>query len=184
MKRTVTSFFATAWILALAGCFSPTKTEAAAIPARTFSFVNIQGKQPPAFAEREEKVHKVVKSAITQSLAAKKLSFAEQGGDVTVAYLIVLGNNAAVTSVSDYFGYGRDSSELVNKAHKKYSGNKNPNYFEAGTLLIDIIDSKTWKVLKRGYATRPLLKDPSAEERAARVHEAVEEILKDVRFKQ
>jgi hypothetical protein len=73
---------------------------------------------------------------------------------------------------------------LLEKAHAAYTGGKNPNYFEAGTLLIDIIDGKSFKVLKRGHATRPILRDLPAEARASRIQEVVDEILGDVRFAQ
>ena len=62
-------------------------------------------------------------------------------------------------SINDYFGYAADADALQNKAQAAYTGSKNPNYFEAGTLVIDVIDSKTFKLLKRGYATRPILQN-------------------------
>ena len=49
----------------------------------------------------------------------------------------------STVAVEDYFGYGRDAAALQDKAQDAYSANKNPNYFEAGTLLIDLVDSKT-----------------------------------------
>ena len=52
----------------------------------------------------------------------------------------------------------------------------------AGTLLVDIIDAKTYKLLKRSYVARPLLRNPSAEVRAERIQEAVDAVLKDVRI--
>ena len=70
------------------------------------------------------------------------------------------------------------------KAQEAYVSNKNPNFFEAGTLLIDITDSKDFKLLKRGYATRPILRDISDNARAERIQGVVDEILADVRVKQ
>jgi hypothetical protein len=104
------------------------------------------------------------------------------GGDVIVAYLVIIGNNASTEAISTYFGYGRDASGLHDKAQDAYAGSKNPNYFEAGTLLIDIIDAKTYKLLKRSYVTRPLLRNPTAEVQAFRFQEAVDEALWDVRI--
>ena len=104
------------------------------------------------------------------------------GGDVTVAYLVIVGNNASTEVIDTYFGYGRDASGLQEKAQAAYTGSKNPNYFEAGTLLVDIIDAKTYKLLKRSYVVRPLLSNPSAEVRAERIQEAVDAVLKDLRI--
>jgi DNA polymerase III epsilon subunit-like protein len=104
------------------------------------------------------------------------------GGDVIVAYLAIIGNNASTEAISTYFGYDRDTAALHDKAQDAYAGSKNPNYFEAGTLLIDIIDAKTNKLLKRSYVTRPLLRNPTAEVQAFRFQEAVDEALWGVRI--
>ena len=124
----------------------------------------------------------MVHNAITQSLERRQIQRVEQGGDITVAYLIIAGNNAETTTINDYFGYGKDADKLSEMAHSKYTDSKNPNYFEAGTLLIDIIDTRSFKLLKRGYASRQLLKNISDDARAARIQEVVDEILRDVRF--
>jgi hypothetical protein len=84
--------------------------------------------------------------------------------------------------VGDYFGYGEGAAALHDKAHAAYTGGKNPNYFEAGTLVIDITDSKTFKLLKRGYATRPTLKNLPDDAKAAHIQEVVDEILRDLRI--
>jgi hypothetical protein len=70
---------------------------------------------------------------------------------------------------------------LIDKAHEAYTEGDQRNYFEAGTLLIDIIDSRTHKVLLRNYVTRPILQKPPVDARKARIQEAVNEALKGVR---
>jgi hypothetical protein len=104
------------------------------------------------------------------------------GGDVIVAYLVIVGNNAVTESINTYFGYGRNANELHDQAQEAYSHSQTPYYFEAGTLLVDIIDAKTYKLLKRAYVTRPLLRNPAAEVRAGNIQEAVDAVLKDVRI--
>jgi hypothetical protein len=170
--------------LTLAGCSStPTHVNKGPVRAQTFQFVNT-GKPLPAYAAPEQQVHTMVQSVIKESLAQRKVQHVNQGADVTVAYLIITGNNAVTSSIDEYFGYGRGASDLRDKAHDKYTSSNNPNYFEAGTLVIDIVDSKTWKLLERGYATRALLQNPTPEQRMTRLREVVEQILKDVEFKQ
>jgi hypothetical protein len=44
--------------------------------------------------------------------------------------------------------------------------------------------AKTFKLLQRGHATRPLPQEPSAEVRAERLQEVVNEILMDLRIAQ
>jgi hypothetical protein len=173
----------TAGILAWAGCSStPAKVDTGSIRARTFSFVDRGSKPSPNYAENRQAVHTMIQEAITKNLAARGVARVDRGGDITVGYLLILGNNASTTAINDYFGYGADASALHAKAHEAYTDNKNPNYFEAGTLLIDVTDSKNFKLLKRGYATRPILRNLPDDARAARVQEVVDEILRDVRI--
>lgn len=171
--------------LLIAGCSTtPTRVDKGPVKARTFSFIKGGTSPASSLADSREQVHRVIQDAITQNLAGKGLSKMASGGDVIVAYLVIVGNNANTEAINTYFGYGRDDSALHDKAHKAYNRSKNPNYFEAGTLLIDIVDSKTHEVLERNYVVRPILRDPSAEVRAAHIQEAVGEALKDLRIAQ
>lgn len=168
--------------LLFAGCGTPTKVQHGAIRATTFSFVDPGSKPVPAFADTRAQAHAAIQNAITRNLANKGLTKVAAGGDLTVAYLIIVGNNGSTEAISTYFGYGRDTAELHDKAQKAYTSNKNPNYFEAGTLLIDVIDGKNYKLIERNYVTRPLLRDASAEVRAERIQEAVDEALKGLQI--
>ncbi len=58
-----------------------------------------------------------------------------------------------------------------------YTDGKQRGYFEAGTLLIDLVDSRTQKVLRRNYVTREILQNVPIDVRKARIQEAVNEIL-------
>jgi hypothetical protein len=168
-----------------AGCSStPDKVDSGVIHARTFSFVDRAGKPPADYAENRPEVHAMLQESITKNLSKRGVTKVATGGDVTVAYLVIVGNNAYTTSINDYFGYGRDSAGLHDKAHTAYTDNKNPNYFEAGTLVIDLIDSKDFKLLKRSHVTRPMLRDLPADARAVRIQEAVDEVLRELRIAQ
>lgn len=169
--------------LLFVGCSStPTQVDHGAIAAKTFSFVNPGNRPAPAFGDNREHVHQLVQEAITRNLAARGVARTPAGGDVTVAYLMIVGNNASTAAVSDYFGYGRDAAALSEKAQEAYTHAKTPNYFEAGTLVIDVIDTKTNKLLKRGHATGPRLRNFPPDAQAATVQEAVDKILRDLRL--
>jgi hypothetical protein len=175
------SLLAVAAALILAGCSStPTRVDTGAIKASSFSFVNGGVPAKAEFADNREQAHAMIQKALTDYLTAKGLTKVTTGGDVTVAYLVVLGNNVSTESINTYFGYGRDAWELQDKAHKAYTGKETPNYFEAGTLLVDILDSKSGKLLQRHYATRPVLRNASDATREANIREAVFEVLKDL----
>lgn len=177
-----------AWLLSvvltgllIAGCSTSARVNKGPVKAQTFNFIN-GGVAPVAeFADPRETIHKMIQDAITQNLAGKGISKVASGGDVTVAYLVIVGNNASTESISTYFGYGRDTAALADKAQDAYDRSKNPNYFEAGTLLIDIVDAQTFKLIKRNFAVRPILNNPSAEVRAAHIQAVVDQVLQDLR---
>ena len=182
IKTAISSALLAAGLLSLTSCSSPTKVDSGAIHAQTFSFIT-QNKPAPAYADNRAEIHAMVQKSISDSLAKRMVNKVDQRGDVIVAYLIIVGNNATTTSLNDYFGYGRDAAALVDKAHSKSTSSDNPNYFEAGTLVIDILDGKTFKLLRRNYATRALINNPTPEQQAKRINEVVEEILADAKFR-
>jgi hypothetical protein len=181
--RTQITLLLAAGLLALAGCSStPSTVNTGKIHARTFSFVDTGNRTPPNNTDTRQTVHRMIQAAITKDLAARGVEKVPSGGDVTVAYLVILGNNVVTTSVDDYFGYGRDAAGLLDKAHSASISKKNPNAFEAGTLVIDIISAKDFKLLKRGYATQPILRNLPDDERSERIQKVVDKILADVRI--
>ena len=175
----VTGLLAIVVAVLIAGCSTPAKVDHGPIHAKTFSFVDRGTKPLPAYTDNRQDVHALVQQAITKNLASKGITKAPRG-DVTIGYLIIVGNNVSTMAVDDYFGYGEGAAELHDKAQSAYSSNKNPNYFEAGTLVIDIIDSSSFKLLRRNYATRPIIRDLPDDARAARIQEVVDEILRDL----
>ena len=171
-----------AGVVLLAGCSStPVRVDSGPIHATTFSFVT--GKPiPPEYAEQRGVIHQLIQSAITNNLTSKGLSFVPTGGDLIVAYLVIVGNNVSTTDVNEYFGYGRDADALLDKAHEKGAiESENPNRFLAGSLVIDLIDAKSYKLLYRNYAVRPVLRSAPNDVRAERIQEAVNEVLDKLR---
>ena len=170
-------------VLLAVGCSStPTKVDSGPIHAATFSFISKAPSLSTEFADKRAPIHAMIQDSISRNLASKGVSHLGSGGDVIVAYLVIVGNNASTEAISTYFGYGRDVAALHDKAQDAYSSQKTPNYFQAGTLLIDIIDAKTNKLLKRSYVARPILSNSSAEARAEHIQEAVDAVLSGVQI--
>jgi hypothetical protein len=183
MKNILTTILA-AGLFVLTGCFSttPTHVDKGPIHAATFNFFHPGPLPPAAAAENRQQMHALIQEAINNALTAKGLSEVADGGDITVAYLVIVGNNASTTSINDYFGYGDQADALLDKAQTAYTDNNRRTYFEAGTLVIDLIDSKTHKLLLRNYVVRPILNNPSTEVRQAHIQEAVDAALKELRI--
>jgi len=182
MKIILTTFLATV-LFVLTGCSStPTHVDKGPIRAATFNFFHPGPLPDAAAAANRQQMHAMIQEAINNVLTAKGLSEVADGGDITVAYLVIVGNNASTTSINDYFGYGDQADALLDKAQTAYTDNNRRNYFEAGTLVIDLIDSKTHKLLLRNYVVRPILNNPTAEVRQAHIQEAVDAALKELRI--
>jgi len=182
MKYTLILLLAASFLIS--GCAStPTRVNSGTVKAKTFSFVNIGQRSKDPNVESRKRVNSAIQETIKQNLESRGLTYTEARGDVTVAYLVIVGNNVGTTAIRDYFGYGRDSQDLQEKAHKAVAvDNKNPNFFEAGTLLIDLIDSQSQKLLFRNYTSRELFKDLPESIRMANLKNSVELILKPLRL--
>lgn len=169
-------------LLALAGCSStPAKVDTGPVKARTFSFVQPATPPAPGTPANRAAVHTAIQEALARGLANRGVTRTQETGDLVAGYLLIVGDQAATQAISDYYGYGRSSSELLDKAQKAYSSSKSPNYFQAGTLIVDLIDARTSQLVWRGHVTRPILNNPSAEARQERIQEAVDELFRDLR---
>ncbi len=168
----------------VAACSSvKTHVDKGPIPARTFAFLDTGSRATPNYAEDRKEAHALIQEAIVKSLAAKGVNHVASGGDVTVAYLVIVANNVATTALNDYFGYTPDSEALLQKVHSEETvGDKNRGYFEAGTLVIDFLDPKTSKILQRRSIQAPVLRNLPMESRTARVQSIVDQALADVRI--
>ncbi len=182
LMRTLLTMLSLGVIVLFAGCSSvSTKIDRAPVTARTFSFLNTGSKPVPDYAEPRQEVHAVIQQAIIKNLAAKGVTWMTNGGDVTVAYLVIAGNNVETTSLNSYFGYSSDADALVDKVHKEQAvENKARNYFEAGTLVVDFLDPKTSKILQRRTIQAQILRNLSAADRATRAQAIVDNVLADV----
>src|SRR5262249_13509056 len=105
MNSKLSSIFALA-ALFLAGCSSvQTRVDTGTVHGRTFSFVKLTDKNAPEMDANRQALHAAIQGAITKNLATKGLTLAPSGGDLTVTYLVILGNNAVTRTIDDYFGF-------------------------------------------------------------------------------
>ena len=171
---------AVALTIALSGCSTAkTKVDSGSINARTFSFLNT-GRPAPQSADNRQQANALVQQAIAHALATRGVTQTPSGGDVTVAYLIIIGNGVSTTSLNEYFGYTDASDALVEKAHKQQSKRDDRTAFEAGTLVIDFLDPRTSKLLQRRTIKADILQNVTIEQRSVRLQGLVKDALKNV----
>jgi hypothetical protein len=169
--------------LLIAGCSStPTRVDKGLLKVHTYNFINGGIALTPPAANRRDAIHQLIQKAIINDLTAKGLQRTDGTGDVIVAYMIIVGNNVSTEAITTYFGMGRDSEALHDKAQDAYTSSQNPNHFEAGTLVIDVLDAKTYELLYRNYVVRPIIGNVTAAVRGERVQEAVDAALANLRI--
>ena len=152
------------------------------IHARTFNFTSPSGATNDSIEDAQGVVHTAVQSAITKNLSARGVNRVASGGDVAVAYLIIDGDNVSAEAIRGYFAEKNESGDRNTKVHQVSNARTTPDRFEAGTLLIDIADGRSTKLLKRGHTSRPIALNPTDSVNANRVQAGVDEILKEVRI--
>ena len=170
--------------LASAGCSSvKTKVESGPIAARSFSFITTAPKTAPAYVDNRTQIHSMIQEAIKKTFADKGVTYVPNGGDVRVAYLVIAGNNATTVSLNEYFGYSPDATRLLDKVHKDQAiKGANQGYFEAGTLVIDILNASQTQLLKRSSVQSQLLRNLPPDARQARIQSIVNQALSDLRL--
>ena len=135
------------------------------------------GVQSDAIEDSPE-VHTIIQSAIRSNFAAKGMAFGGSSADLIVSYLLISQNPASTSMNQDYFGGGRDTTAIMEEAHKRgVIENKRPDDFEAEAIVIDILDAKTNELIYRDFATRDILENASDAVRASRINGAVAEAL-------
>jgi hypothetical protein len=180
--KSIALLFLAAAALTFTSCSStPTRVDEGKVHAQTFSFVNRGNRPTPAFAEGSAQALAMIQDAITKNLAAKGVTKVDSGGDITVGFLVIIGNNAQTEAINTYFDDAEAADALHGKAQEAYTSNKDPNHFEAGTLVIDVIDGKTYKLVMRNYATRQILNNITVEARAERIQDVVDQVLAKLR---
>jgi len=125
----------TACVLALVGCSStPGKVDHGPVQAKTFSFVQPPPPPYPGYVDKRAAGHALIQNAVEKNLSGRGLTRLPPGqGDITVAYLVVIGDNSSTTMVDTYFGQGRDTSEIHTKAQAAYDSAQTAN----GAPIID-----------------------------------------------
>ena len=170
----------------LTGCASVNsvkmQVDTGPITAHTFSFVARNPRSGVDLPVNEEKVHAMFQEAITGNLAAKGVNRVDAAGDIVVAYLIIVGDGTITTYLDRYFGFDSDAPELMDQVHDRSVKQRGRNVMVAGTLVIDILDAKASKLLKRRTVQSEILRDVSMETRVVRLQAVVDEALSDLKI--
>lgn len=172
------------WFVACAalmvGCSSvPTRVAKGPVRASTYSLMSSKNQSRGLADARHEEVHQEIQAALAEEMERKGMTRVDQGGDVQVAYLIVLVDNVSTTTDAEYFGFGRDADALAKKAHKARDRSTNRDWFEVGALVVDVVNPGDSKLLYRSTAQMDV-RNTTAANRADRVNRLVAACLESL----
>lgn len=135
-------------------------------------------KRPATTDATELQVHRLIQKSLANQFSAAGLSYGKSDSDLTVAYLVIYQEPGMTARYEDYFGYGRDADQIADVAHTRGAlENPRSDYFQQAGILIDIIDSRTHKLIHRSLAKGDVVRGASESARAARIDAAIQQAL-------
>ena len=120
----------------------------------------------------------MIQKSISRQFTSSGMTYGKGGADLVVAYLVIYQEPGMTARYGDYFGYGRDEDEISDRAHTVGAlENERPDFFRQAGVVIDVIDSRTNKLVYRNIARGDVVSNHSAATRAARIDSAVADAL-------
>lgn len=135
--------------------------------------------QAPAITEANERLaHRLIQNSLAKQFAANGLTYGKGGADLVVAYLVLYQEPGMTASYPEYFGYGRNPDEISDVAHIRGAvESSRPDYFRQAGIVVDVIDSRTNKLVYRGLAKGDVVKGVAEGARATRIDAAIAQAL-------
>ena len=170
---------ATAAAVGLVSCGPSIEMPKGTSKGYTSARLTVRDPGAPAISDPLEKqVHGMIQKSLAKQFPAKGLAYGKGNADLVVAYLVLYQEPGVTTEYNEFFGNGRSAEAITDRAHTRgVIDNKRPDYFRRAGIVIDVIDSKTNKLVFRNFATGDVVKNVSDSTRAARIDAAVAQAL-------
>lgn len=151
--------------------------------ARGYKTVGFVGERANPFNQNPSgmdspEFNRAIRDAIAAEFTRHGISTTQDNPQLLYAFMVIRQNNVATTVNQQYFGFGRDASAIMDEAHRRgVIGGKTPTAFDMGAVVVDVLDTRTNKLIFRGFAKRPVTEglDPSA--RRSKINSAVAEAM-------
>jgi hypothetical protein len=112
-----------------------------------------------------------VMDAVDRELASRGYRKVDQNPDFNIGWHGAINQKLDVNTVSSAYGYTWDPW------YSPMGPYTTVNEYEEGTLILDVVDAPSNKLVWRGTAQAELSENPSEQQRQERTQEAVEKIL-------
>ena len=141
----------------------------------SFRLYQHKSKHVPDFTNREDRVNAYLQTALKEEFEAHGLKESEQDAELIVAFLLIVQDTAVSTAISDY--YITSGSDILSEAHRRMGKKNLPGGYEAGAIVVDIIDKKSGEVIYRDFAKREVLDNLTPAEKEQRAKDAAVEAV-------
>lgn len=170
MKKTKTLAVWTAAVLCLASCAPSLKVNtdydksADFSKYKTFTLYQSDSSNSAISQLNQERI----KNAVIAAMQSKGLTLASGTPDLYVNTVTILKDKVALSSNTDYYGYGGVYRPYYWGAGMGMSSttNYNVDYYKDGSLIIDVIDAGTKKLIWQGIGNKEIdnpIKNPDVE---------------------
>ncbi len=129
----------------------------------------------PDFTNREDRVNEFLQAALRDEFKAQGLKESEEDAELIVSFLLIVQNTAVTTAISDY--YINSGSDIMSEPHRRMGKKNLPGGYEAGAIIVDIIDKDSGDLIYRDFAKREVLDYLTPAEKEQRVKEAAVEAV-------
>lgn len=179
-------FVAAVGVLVLSNCakdrFEASNTAVPKAELRNYGTYEWSPKRTLNLMSREKNnpvVDQRIVAAVDRELALKGLTMVAAGqGDLVATYAATSRQGMESQEVDEYFEYANDDG--IGTYPSGSGGSLAVKEFEEGTLLFDLSDRKTGKLVYRGSAKATLLDDPSPTRSDIRLRQIVSQLLSGV----
>lgn len=169
----------TALSLVLAACGPGVDMPKGTSKGYTSARLTLRNPSLPAISKPTERnIHGMIQNSLAKQFRAKGLAYGSGNAELVVAYLVIYQEPGMTTSYTDYFGYGRPADAIADRAHVRGTvESKRPDYFQRAGIVIDVIDSRTNKLVYRNFAAGDVVRGVSDTTRAGRIDAAIAQAL-------
>lgn len=172
------ALISTLMISIFTGCQSVPQPKGSSEGYTSAKFVRTAGIFKSDALEDSPIVNEWVRNAIINQFNSNGIDFGTADAELELAYIIMRQDSVMTVVNDDYFGPGRSSTEIMHLAHKRGVIDKNGGYnYEAGAIIIDVLDTNTGELVYRDFAVRDIISDADSETRKQRINDAVAEAL-------
>ncbi len=177
MKKRYTLLFMCLGMISISACFT-TRIEFPKGSSAGYSSYRIykhSSHHVPDFSNREDLANERIQQALKDQFNAHGLIESPEDAELIVAFLLLVQDTAVSTAISDY--YINSGSAILSEAHRRMAKKNPAGGYEAGSLVVDVIDKQSGNLIYRDYASREILEYLTDTERERRLNEAVAEAV-------